>query len=161
MKTTVICLKCRQPFESKDPKTNRICLKCQTENKKVRDLKPRKDLNSLLLLFLLLFCSCSTKIEVEDHYRITVVQRSPKWPTVRNRYVKIHNFCEACGIKYDLDVHHIVPFHINPSLELVESNLITLCRKHHFQIGHLSNWTRDNPNVRQDAKKHRIKYGNM
>ena len=58
------------------------------------------------------------------------------------------------------DVHHIVPFHQRPDLELVEDNLITLCREHHFRIGHdpdgrgprKPSWLESNPNVRQDAK---------
>lgn len=42
-KKKVICLKCQQPFISKDPKTNRICRYCHRYNSKIRDLKPTKN----------------------------------------------------------------------------------------------------------------------
>lgn len=90
-------------------------------------------------------------------------ERSGKWTTVRNRFVEDHPVCEACGGDDDLNVHHIMPFHESPELELEASNLITLCRDHHFDIGHdpdgpegprTPNWKLSNPHVRSDARKH-------
>lgn len=85
--------------------------------------------------------------------------RSSEWVQVRNEFVRRHPRCEACGSGYNLNVHHIVPFHERPDLELVEDNLITLCREHHFRIGHdpdgrgpaKPSWLLSNPNVRSDA----------
>ena len=87
-------------------------------------------------------------------------ERSGDWPRVRADFVRLHPVCEACGTKKDLNVHHIVPFHLDSSLELDPKNLITLCREHHFRIGHdpdgpwlprKPNWYDSNPNVRRDA----------
>ena len=86
--------------------------------------------------------------------------RSSEWVQVRSDFVRKHPRCEACGSVYNLNVHHIEPFHQRPDLELVEDNLITLCREHHFRIGHdpdgkgprKPSWLESNPNVRQDAK---------
>ena len=86
--------------------------------------------------------------------------RSSEWVQVRSDFVRKHPRCEACGSGYNLNVHHIEPFHQRPDLELVEDNLITLCREHHFRIGHdpdgkglrKPSWLESNPNVRQDAK---------
>lgn len=86
--------------------------------------------------------------------------RSSEWVSVRNEFVRLHPRCEACGSGYNLNVHHVEPFHLRPDLELEQSNLITLCREHHFRIGHdpdglgpaKPNWSASNPNVRQDAK---------
>lgn len=50
-------------------------------------------------------------------------------------------------------VHHVVPFHVDPSRELDPSNLMTLCeaKKYgincHLLVGHLGNWRRWNPFV--------------
>lgn len=85
--------------------------------------------------------------------------RSSEWVYVRNEFVRRHPRCEACGSTANLNVHHIVPFHERPDLELVEDNLITLCREHHFRIGHdpdgkgprKPSWLESNPNVRSDA----------
>ena len=94
--------------------------------------------------------------------------RSPKWPTVRKHFLEKHPACEACGKSTGwIECHHCEPFHENPARELDESNLITLCRDHHFHIGHdpdytgpeLPSWSRSNPNVRQDAKTERAKHG--
>lgn len=83
--------------------------------------------------------------------------RSPEWPRVRAEHLKRHPACEACGQKDHLQVHHILPFHVDPKLELDPSNLITLCTDGpcnlncHFVWGHLGNTKCNNPNVREDA----------
>lgn len=85
--------------------------------------------------------------------------RSGDWMQVRTDYVRKHPRCEACGTMANLNVHHVIPFHQRPDLELVEDNLITLCRDHHFRIGHdpdgkgplKPSWLLSNPNVRSDA----------
>ena len=85
--------------------------------------------------------------------------RSGQWVQVRNEFVRRHPRCEACGSAYQLNVHHVIPFHERPDLELDEGNLITLCREHHFRIGHdpdgkgprKPSWLESNPNVRRDA----------
>lgn len=56
-------------------------------------------------------------------------------------------------IKKGLHVHHIVPFHVDPSKELDPTNLITLCGKYcHYTIGHLMDYKSWNPNVIEDCK---------
>ena len=91
--------------------------------------------------------------------------RSGQWVQVRAEFVRLHPRCEACGSAYNLNVHHIIPFHERPDLELDEGNLITLCREHHFRIGHdpdgngprKPSWLESNPNVRRDAANMRSK----
>jgi hypothetical protein len=80
-------------------------------------------------------------------------ERSPHWPTVQHHFIKKHPSCAACGSKEHLNVHHVQPFHLHPELELVESNLITLCMDNdcHLLIGHGDNFKAFNPNVREDA----------
>lgn len=82
-------------------------------------------------------------------------KRSSHWPTIREHFLKSNPECAACGCKEKLQVHHIRPFHIYPSLELDMSNLITLCeaeRECHLRIGHNSSWRNENENVRADAQ---------
>lgn len=91
--------------------------------------------------------------------------RSSEWVSVRNEFVRLHPRCEACGSAYNLNVHHVEPFHLRPDLELEPINLITLCRDCHFRIGHdpdgkgpkKPSWLESNPNVRSDAKAWRAK----
>lgn len=89
--------------------------------------------------------------EVPDH-EVFGGTRSSHWPSVRAKFVKAHPRCEACGVAEGLNVHHIKPYQSNPELELDPTNLITLCRTHHFSIGHLGNWHKANPNVSKDAE---------
>jgi hypothetical protein len=85
--------------------------------------------------------------------------RSPEWANVRKEHVLQFPRCAACGTVENLNVHHILPFHEHPELELDQNNLITLCREHHFRIGHdpdgpgpkKPNWKASNPKVRQHA----------
>jgi hypothetical protein len=81
--------------------------------------------------------------------------RSDKWQTVRKYHLQKENWCRICGGTDDLQVHHKMPFISNPSLELVESNLVTLCEKSgaecHLKYGHLGNWKQYNPNITEIA----------
>ncbi len=63
---------------------------------------------------------------------------------------KEYPMCALCNVgpsffQRNNDVHHIVPVHIamvngKPELIVAEFNLITMCRLHHFLVGHLGNW---------------------
>jgi hypothetical protein len=59
-----------------------------------------------------------------------------------------------------LQVHHILPFHLNPQLELDPSNLITLCMgklECHLIIGHGGDYKDYNPSVVKHAELCRLK----
>lgn len=89
--------------------------------------------------------------------------RSPKWPETRAEHIERHSRCCVCGGRSRLEVHHIIPFHVAPDLELDHGNLMTLCMagkrglKCHLLIGHLGNFRRVNPSVRSDAAEWRVK----
>jgi len=102
---------------------------------------------------------CDTAMDfsnsIDNHIDIFgAEQRSSQWPKVRDAHLKIDPVCNVCGTKEDLNVHHIIPFHIDRSKELDPDNLITLCNSNrcHFTFGHLFNWSTFNPNVKSDAK---------
>ena len=76
--------------------------------------------------------------------------RSPKWPAVRDAWIKQHPTCAACGTEEHVEAHHIQPIHLGGA-ELDQKNLITLCRTHHLSIGHLGAWAKENPKVREMA----------
>lgn len=105
-------------------------------------------------------------LEIEDDPEpVSATPRSPKWPAVRAEYLKTHPECAACGTRNELNVHHVVPFHLDESKELDPENLITLCREHHLTVGHdpdfdgpmKPNWSAENKNVRRDAERMRKK----
>ena len=78
--------------------------------------------------------------------------RSDKWPKLERKWKERHPECAVCNTTAgQIDVHHVVPFHADPSKELDESNLMTLCRLHHFLFGHLMDWASWNDRVRVDA----------
>lgn len=88
--------------------------------------------------------------------------RSNQWPRVRAEYIKTHPECLACGQRDHLNVHHVVPFSVDPSKELDPENLVTLCTDGpgncncHLLFGHLGNFrSKGNPNVRRDAARFR------
>lgn len=92
-------------------------------------------------------------------------KRSPWWLEVRGEHIERFPYCAVCGGDTKLEVHHIVPFHVAPDLELEPDNLLTLCRrkKHgidcHLLIGHLGNFRRINPSVLSDAAEWNSKLG--
>lgn len=84
-------------------------------------------------------------------------KRSTHWPKVRGEHLAQHPACEVCGHAGEkVNVHHILPFHLHPDLELDPNNLITLCEDEHFVnchlfLGHLGNFKGWNPAVTTDA----------
>ncbi|MCX6822361.1 MAG: HNH endonuclease [Candidatus Aenigmarchaeota archaeon] len=80
------------------------------------------------------------------------VPRSGKWrPTRKNHLIK-EPCCQICASKKKLEVHHIIPFSIDPSKELLDENLVTLCIYCHFIFGHLGKWASYNENLREDIE---------
>lgn len=81
--------------------------------------------------------------------------RSSKWPNTRKQHIQKEPRCQWCGGKLDLEVHHIEPYHINPTRELDQTNLITLCehgfKDCHRRRGHHNNWKLSNPDIRQQC----------
>ena len=83
----------------------------------------------------------------------TKTSRSSAWPKVRNTHLVKEPTCQACGTDKNLNVHHIIPYHLDKDKELDGNNLITLCEEHHCHlvIGHLCSWSSYNKNVIEDA----------
>jgi len=84
--------------------------------------------------------------------------RDGEWRPTRNQFIKKFDSCECCGSKTDLNVHHVYPVRWYPYLELEPYNLITLCRKHHFDYGHFRNWQKWNPDVWEMAQLYKRSY---
>tara|TARA_R110000868_G_scaffold411029_1_gene701405 strand:+ start:483 stop:812 length:330 start_codon:yes stop_codon:yes gene_type:complete len=81
-------------------------------------------------------------------------KRSPKWESTRNNFIKIYPTCAICGGTEKLEVHHIVPFHIDKEKELDINNLVTLCESSHhchWTFGHCYKWTSYNPDILTDV----------
>ena len=78
-------------------------------------------------------------------------RRHKDWRSFRKDYLKICNECKICGSKRKLAVHHIVPFHVDPSRELQTSNCMTLCFYCHLIFGHLKNYKSYNRQIQFDA----------
>ena len=79
--------------------------------------------------------------------------RHSAWPIVRKKFIEHYPYCNVCGNKKRLEVHHIIPVHLAPELELDFNNLITLCRpkRCHLLFGHLNHWKSYNPEVVTDS----------
>lgn len=87
--------------------------------------------------------------------------RSPKWSSIRKKFLNDNPSCAACGSIKKPEVHHIVPVHVDPSKELDENNLITLCDKYcHFIFGHFMDWKSWNTEVENDCKNYNHKIHN-
>ena len=85
-------------------------------------------------------------------------RRSSQWPKLRQKWLTEHPECAACGRRDEtVTPHHIVPVHVDPSMELEESNLISLCEHPtwncHSKIGHAGNWRDWVPHVRVLASR--------
>lgn len=78
--------------------------------------------------------------------------RSSDWDRVRSEHIRRHPECAVCkkvGKIISNDVHHILPFWRYPEFELLADNLVTLCRKHHFEWGHFFDWKSYNEEIKR------------
>ena len=101
-------------------------------------------------------------IYFEKHYaepkedRTFGAARSPQWPKVRAEHLKKFPNCALCGSSKDLNVHHVIPVHVDKSKELLFDNLITLCDNEskgcHIRFGHLFSYFSWNVAIKEDAK---------
>lgn len=102
-----------------------------------------------------IFCSKLNSLSFEE-IEILSLPRSSKWKKVRVEFLSKNPKCAICGSEKDVVPHHIVPVHLDPSKELDQDNLVTLCENKtfncHFFFGHLKNWTKYNLNILEDAK---------
>ena len=84
-------------------------------------------------------------------------KRSSRWRKVRAAHLEANPECACCESRTKLEVHHIIPFNLAPDLELDPNNLITLCENKkygvncHLLFGHLGNYKRANPTVKEDV----------
>lgn len=83
-------------------------------------------------------------------------KRSSNWSKVRKQVLQDNKKCAICGATFKLRVHHLIPFHLAPDLELELDNLTVLCENKkygincHLLCGHLGNFRRTNPNCEID-----------
>jgi len=83
-------------------------------------------------------------------------KRSNKWSTVEKLKKAQNPTCECCGSTKQLQVHHKLPFHLHPELELDMDNLITLCMDKndcHLKVGHGGYFKAYNPNLMKDISE--------
>ena len=85
-------------------------------------------------------------------------KRDPRWPAKRRSFRQRYPTCAVCGTRRKVQIHHIIPFHLAPELELKTSNLIPLCTGGRFKglhchliFGHLGDYQRVNEAVRAVA----------
>ena len=93
---------------------------------------------------------------VRHHFRDTRLgaKRSGSWARVEHAFKAQHPTCAACGTTVRLQIHHCLPFHLHPELELDPNNLITLCmspKQCHYLLAHGSNFKAFSPTIRIDA----------
>jgi len=89
--------------------------------------------------------------EHRESLRTFGAARSSMWGYTRDEYEKLHPKICFCGTTKKIELHHIIPFHKDPTKERDFDNLIWLCRKHHYDFGHLKSWYSHNIDVRDDA----------
>jgi len=93
--------------------------------------------------------------------KVRYATRSYKWTEVRKNHLKDNPTCIACGRDKKLEVHHKIPVHLNPELELDPANLVTLCADPcHLLFGHLMNFKSYNKLVIEDCSVYLSKVKN-
>lgn len=89
-------------------------------------------------------------------------KRDPRWPEFRADFIKENPRCAVCKRTDRLQVHHKIPFHVAPELELDRRNVVVLCARRkvlncHLIFGHLGNFRRINPFVDADIAEWGLK----
>lgn len=101
-----------------------------------------------------------------DDTKLLGAVRSNGWGKIRTEHLEKYPRCACCGGIKKLEVHHKVPFHIDPTKELDLDNLITLCENKkqglncHLCIGHVGLYKSYNIDVAKDAEYFNNKFNN-
>ena len=90
---------------------------------------------------------------------LTAVSVPTQWQMTKAKraYKKTHPFCAVCGTTKDIEIHHIVPVHVDSSKACDPENFISLCdwRNHgcHYIWGHFRNFrSKWNPDIVEFAE---------
>jgi hypothetical protein len=82
-------------------------------------------------------------------------QRASQWRAIRDAHLLKEPACAACGRTGNIEVHHIIPVSIMPSMECDPQNLVTLCASPcHIVFGHFMNYHCYNKDVRKMASEY-------
>jgi hypothetical protein len=70
----------------------------------------------------------------------------------QREWVRANPACAVCGLRsihlWRCEAHHINPYHLRPDLGACPTNFVTLCRAHHWLVGHgARSWSYENTNV--------------
>lgn len=84
--------------------------------------------------------------------------RSGHWPAFLKEFLRKNPECLGCG-RHAQTGHHEVPYHVDPSLELTESNVVPVCVGCHWVLCHLSDWHVYDPECRKALLAHRGRVG--
>ena len=79
-------------------------------------------------------------LQDSERRRIFGGVRSSQWPAVRKNFLMENPVCEICFSRKNINVHHKVPVHIDKTKELLNTNLVTLCRECHWIFAHYKSW---------------------
>ena len=87
------------------------------------------------------------RLEIQ-HVTEDGIKEWTNWRSLRNSVIDEHPHCSVCGWEKKLEAHHIIPRHIDHTKILDKSNIIVLCKKCHFTIGHWCDYVkRYNPDI--------------
>ena len=70
----------------------------------------------------------------------------------QREWVRENPACAVCGLRsihlWRCEAHHLIPYHVAPDLGACPTNFVTLCRAHHWLVGHgARSWGWENTNV--------------
>lgn len=88
---------------------------------------------------------------------VSIRRRDKNWKRERALHLSMEGECQWCGGVCDLEVHHIIPVHKDPSKELDHKNMITLCMADgfecHYRKGHRgTSWLDYDPDIRSKCE---------
>lgn len=78
---------------------------------------------------------------------VDILRSDWEWRKTRNAFILVESCCQMCGARKKLEVHHVIPWHVDETLRYDWDNLVTLCRHCHFQFGHHGNWREYNRGI--------------
>jgi hypothetical protein len=77
------------------------------------------------------------------------VRGSPEYRGALEAYRAAEPRCEWCGAARGVEVHHELPVRGWPDRAADTNNMVSLCRRCHFVVGHACGWRRAVTNVQE------------
>jgi hypothetical protein len=103
-------------------------------------------------------CGCAAVLMQAERTAAADARQTTEYRHAMAAYRAAHPACEWCLRPGGIEVHHVLPVHVDPDRAADTNNMVALCERCHLVVGHAGNfascWV---PNLKEVVKLHEVR----